>query len=98
MVGRIDLRFVIAGPFHAGFQIVGYDDFWNAAEEMKHPDVGLDPGWKVPGKRCKGNGIAAGAQGGHEREDSTGCSDRLPAWPLCTPMDDLSAATTASRL
>ena len=47
MIGRIDVRFVVAGSFNSRFKIVRNKDFRDAPKESKRPDIGLDPGRKV---------------------------------------------------
>ena len=74
MIGRIDLRFIVTGLGHAGFEVVGNEDLRNAADELKRPDIGLDPGGKILGKRSPGKRVAAGAQGGDKQARLAGLS------------------------
>ena len=74
MIGRIDVRFIVAGLGHAGFEIVRNEDLRNAAEEVKRPDMGLDPGGKILGESGPGKRVAAGAQGGDKQARLSGLS------------------------
>ena len=43
MIGRIDVRFVVAGLFNSRFKIVRNKDLRDATKESKRPDIGLVP-------------------------------------------------------
>ncbi|OPY13118.1 MAG: hypothetical protein A4E69_01825 [Syntrophus sp. PtaB.Bin138] len=66
VIGRVDVRFIIAGFGYAGFQVVGNENLRYAPKEIERPDIGVDPGGEILGNTCPGKGIVAGAEGGNK--------------------------------
>ncbi len=75
MIGRIDLRFIVAGLGHVGLEIARNEDLRNAAEEVKRPDIELDPRGKILGESGPGKRVAAGPKGGDKRRASLDCPE-----------------------
>jgi hypothetical protein len=72
MIGRVDVRFIVAGFADAGLEIVRNQDLRDPAEESKRTDMGLDPGRKITRESGPGKGVTAGAQGGHKEPGFSG--------------------------
>ena len=67
LVTVVDLRLVVAGFVHSGLNIIGDPESGDAAIELRHVDMALDPGGQLLIGESFGEGVIAGPQHGDKQ-------------------------------